>query len=284
MTKKSSAIWEDRLVNGRKPEYAFGPKWYLGTPCRNGCRWPGTDFSLRSNYRDKRGRRSNPCACKIRGQDWLLSFLIQESIGISEKHRLGLLCVKRHDWKNTGFSLRHQGHCLECEKIRKKSPERAEQRSKYGREWYLRNREKQLANSKANRLLRLELDPVAEKAKSRIHRHHRKARERSAHSVPGVSKTEIQQHIKNNFLVNTCVYCGKKGAIHLDHFYPLALGGPNVLGNLVPSCPKCNGNKQAKNPEAWYFEQTFATKRGWESILQKINTRVSGKAAQLALF
>lgn len=40
-----------------------------------------------------------------------------------------------------------------------------------------------------------------------------------------------------------CVYCGKpidSNLWHLDHFYPKAISGRNVIENLAPSCERCN--------------------------------------------
>lgn len=285
MPKKASRIWIDQVVNGMTPEYGFDEPWYLGGPCSFGCRWKDTNHSLRRRWY-KNGKSADACACRYYGEDWLFNFLLQGSIGIPEKYKLGALCSKGHDWKGTGYSLRrrNQNHCLECEKLRRKQPERKKQLQEIGAKWYLKNRKQHLARTKANRLLRLEREPEVVKAKARFNKHKRKARERHAHSAQSLSRGQVRQYIENNFPMNECVYCKRKGKMQLDHFYPLALGGPHVLGNLVPCCQKCNNNKKAKDPKAWYFEQPFATKKGWQQILRKINTEVSEDKAQLALF
>lgn len=49
-----------------------------------------------------------------------------------------------------------------------------------------------------------------------------------------------------------CVYCGtaltternKPNSYHADHVLPVALGGSDDIGNLVPSCRTCNLNKR----------------------------------------
>jgi hypothetical protein len=50
-----------------------------------------------------------------------------------------------------------------------------------------------------------------------------------------------------------CHWCGKKivGSPHADHLIPLAKGGSNEISNIVPSCARCNLQKQAKMP--WEF-------------------------------
>ena len=287
MAKGSCVAWEDRLIDGLKPRYSFNPeKWYLGKPCKHGCLWPGTSLSLRSQYRRKNGRRVNHCACRVKGKAWLLKFLDLSSIGISDKHTLLPLCGGGHDWKNTGFSLKYKCNqqCLECEKARRTTPERKEYMKKQNKAWYQKNKEAHIALARKNYLIRCEKEPEAEKCKRRLHSHTRKARLKNAHSVPGVSKKEINEYMLKNFEANTCVYCGVKGEMHLDHFFPLSKGGPNVLGNLVPACPKCNNSKKAKDPREWYFEQPFATKKKWLTILGKINTFVTDGSAQFALF
>ena len=292
MPKKASHIWTDQIINGMTPEYGFDEPWYLGGPCSFGCRWKGTNHSLRRRYRKNgeiakgQSRSADACACRYYGEDWLFKFLLQGSIGIPEKHKLGQLCNKGHDWKGTGYSLRRKNgnRCLECEKVRRNDPKRKKQLQEIGAKWYLKNKEQHKARTKANRLLRLEREPEAVKAVARFNKHKRKARERDAHSAQSLSRGQVRQYIENNFPMNECVYCERKGKMQLDHFYPLALGGSHVLGNLVPCCQKCNSNKRAKDPQVWYFQQSFATKKGWQRILRKINTEVSGNKAQLALF
>lgn len=44
---------------------------------------------------------------------------------------------------------------------------------------------------------------------------------------------------------DACVYCGRPGAVQMDHAIPLSRLqlGEHCLGNLVPACPACNGQK-----------------------------------------
>ena len=78
-----------------------------------------------------------------------------------KKFRLGVLCNRGHDWNSTGQSLRRnkpKGSCLECEKIhiakRFDTPEKAEHRLKYQREYkahHRKSRSKYTAEEKALR-------------------------------------------------------------------------------------------------------------------------------------
>jgi predicted RNA-binding Zn-ribbon protein involved in translation (DUF1610 family) len=49
---------------------------------------------------------------------------------------------------------------------------------------------------------------------------------------------------------NKCVACNKNisKSYHIDHIFPLALGGNNKISNIQLLCPTCNVKKGAKNP------------------------------------
>jgi hypothetical protein len=55
---------------------------------------------------------------------------------------------------------------------------------------------------------------------------------------------------------NYCFYCrrqldqhAKDTHMHVDHYWPWSKGGSNELGNLVPSCARCNLAKGNKPPK-----------------------------------
>lgn len=98
--------------------YSFDPqKWYLGTLCRKGHRWPGTDLSIRRNY--KGAAKCAGCSTDPEAElPWLFRFIDFEASGVPVGHRLGKLCAKGHTWSGTGYTLRKHGHCVECEKER----------------------------------------------------------------------------------------------------------------------------------------------------------------------
>ncbi len=47
-----------------------------------------------------------------------------------------------------------------------------------------------------------------------------------------------------------CFYCGKESQ-HMDHVVPISRGGRHSIGNLVPSCAKCNLSKNDKFLVEW---------------------------------
>lgn len=56
-----------------------------------------------------------------------------------------------------------------------------------------------------------------------------------------------------------CAVCGcsVKGAFHVDHILPLALGGEHAPQNLQLLCPTCNVRKSAKHPVDFMRERGF---------------------------
>lgn len=51
-----------------------------------------------------------------------------------------------------------------------------------------------------------------------------------------------------------CCHVSIKDGYHVDHVYPLSLGGSNNKSNLQLLCPTCNLKKGAKSPERWAAE------------------------------
>lgn len=53
----------------------------------------------------------------------------------------------------------------------------------------------------------------------------------------------IEQWEAKRDAIGCCVYCGDPGPTVVDHVIPLARGGTNGLGNVVPACQVCNSAK-----------------------------------------
>ena len=117
--------------------YSFDPeRFYLGTLCKRGHAWPGTQQSLRLIYKDKRGRTVNHCVgCKsTKGDNWLHSWIDHEAMGLETGQTLGKLCSEGHRWNGLDVSIRSHGHCIECERLRKIERSRSRPR-KTERRW-----------------------------------------------------------------------------------------------------------------------------------------------------
>lgn len=134
--------------------YTFDPgRFYLGTLCKRGHKWPRTDKSLRRTFIDKHGKNCSQCVgCTgSKTKDWLLSFVDVNAIGLADDERLGPVCKGDHLWHGHQLTLRVKGHCPECERSRRRvlTPKQHEAKRAYGREWYARQT----------------YDPIAQKAK-----------------------------------------------------------------------------------------------------------------------
>ena len=51
---------------------------------------------------------------------------------------------------------------------------------------------------------------------------------------------------RDNF---TCMYCGSKNDLTIDHVLPKSRGGKDVWENLTTACEKCNVKKGSRTPQ-----------------------------------
>ena len=62
-----------------------------------------------------------------------------------------------------------------------------------------------------------------------------------------VSKTNRKlTYIRDNY---SCVYCGSKKNLTVDHIIPVSRGGSNELSNLMTLCVWCNSKKSDQMPK-----------------------------------
>lgn len=52
-----------------------------------------------------------------------------------------------------------------------------------------------------------------------------------------------------------CVYCTSSENLCMDHFVPLAKGGPTTKKNIVPACKSCNSSKNDSDPRDWVIRK-----------------------------
>lgn len=136
-----------------------------------------------------------------------------------------------------------------------------EKRRAYGREWIRRNPEK--AREAMRRWRRRHPDEHNHDGRTHYARHReeiaaRKAAYRRQH--PEVRQTAHQRRRSRlagaigsytsaewRALVaafnGCCAYCGVSGPLDADHCIPLARGGTNNIGNILPACASCNHRK-----------------------------------------
>lgn len=134
------------------------------------------------------------------------------------------------------------------------------------RENYLNNREKRLAQ--ANERYRSMTPGQREE-------HNRKRRERHARQPEVRNRVErVRDHNKRAHgsltkdvwgevcrrYADTCIYCGSKENITIEHLLPVSRGGTNDASNLAPACLGCNSSKRNKTYEeflAWRQQRLF---------------------------
>ena len=253
--------------------YSYDPeKWYLGTLCIHGHRWPGTELSLRRNC--KRANRCAACCAGDQPRDWLLKFVDHQASGVPAGHRLGNLCAQGHSWNGTGYTLRKHGHCVECGNgYRDPEKRRASQRA-----CYQRNIQRYRASARERMQLKLQADPL-EQLVRRARSHQIKVRNRGNHHRP-VGKSEISARFAQ--FDRRCAYCGCECDPVIEHFIPRSKGGPHAIGNILPACHDCNSSKTNHDPEEWYKQQPFFTHARWRLILKALG-KAQGAVGQLPL-
>lgn len=163
------------------------------------------------------------------------------------EHFLG---IQRKYAKN--YRTKHREKVLEKRRARYQEKDRA-----YYEKRYLENREVLLARSKEWR----KNNPEKHVARER----RRRARKNNNH-VASIDQNDLQCRIDDFF--GKCAYCQSAKFRDWDHFIPISKGGPESLGNLLPSCQRCNVRKHARDPKEWYESQSFYSKKQWIKILK----------------
>ena len=77
-----------------------------------------------------------------------------------------------------------------------------------------------------------------------------------------------------NYFNNECAYCGNKNCeLEQEHVRPFSKGGDYSKGNIVPACRSCNGSKNNKDIDEWYFKQDFYNEERYKKIVNfcKVN-------------
>ncbi len=86
---------------------------------------------------------------------------------------------------------------------------------------------------------------------------HEQSRRRRAR-LANVAIEPVDEKGIYSFYNDTCIYCGNKENLTLDHVIPLNGGGIHSESNLVVACRKCNGGKCDKPIEEWIQTQPRA--------------------------
>jgi hypothetical protein len=81
-------------------------------------------------------------------------------------------------------------------------------------------------------------------------------------SIPSAKRAAVMAKTSGR-----CVYCMVRltttpnlpNSFHADHVLPVIEGGTDDIGNLIPACAKCNGEKGAKSMLAFVMEKKNAS-------------------------
>jgi len=104
------------------------------------------------------------------------------------------------------------------------------------------------------------------KAMKQIQRHRRRGGMTEGSATPAVFQKMSE--------VKKCPYCGRKrppgSRFHIDHIWPLRLGGWNAAWNYVACCRACNLKKGKLSPLAWLEklspEHRTSAERAWNKV------------------
>lgn len=226
-----------------------------------------------------------------------ISFLMGETSVFA-----GSLCARGHRWEGGDQSLRYiSGGCIQCLSEQSSCERRKAYRKKYhaanrGRisikrkAYWRENKDREYANHKHYMKAYRHSDRgravikrstakyrKSEKGKTmaRIKSSKRRSIMRQNHSAHYSVSDLIS---KLNMFDSKCAYCCSQLDIKIvnwDHFIPVSAGGADVLGNLIPSCLRCNLSKSKRDPLEWFLTQEFGSKKQWNRILKRLGKNPS---------
>lgn len=156
-------------------------------------------------------------------------------------------------------------------------------RRAYGRDWISRNAEKARDAMRRWRQRHPEEHNAESRAFYARHRERIKLMRAAYHAAnPEVRRTASQRrrfreanaagsYTTKEWLAlldafdRQCGYCGASGPLHADHRVPLARGGTNFIGNIIPACVTCNLRK-AKLTDEEFLARLRRERRIEESV------------------
>jgi len=159
--------------------------------------------------------------------------------------------------------------------LRRLKPYKARRHKELNKKWKDQNQEKskQISrNWKANNKERKkEVDKKwtqdnPEKVRERDRR--RRARKYNAVQNAIITVTHEDIELLKQAFSQSCVYCGSKEKLTIDHVIPLAKGGTHELKNLLPCCRSCNSSKNCSPVQSWYQSKPFFSEQRWEAIVK----------------
>lgn len=151
-------------------------------------------------------------------------------------------------------------------------------KSAYDRSFHLENRDKKVSTAcewqRKNKERKRQYDRIRRDTLPKIRRSGFKtdpevrrmisSKRRAAKLSQGayqVTKRDLSRSLQR--AGNRCIYGGEdfteENPLEWDHVIPISRGGSHSIGNLVPSCRKCNRNKHVKFVSEWKHGRIFGT-------------------------
>lgn len=63
--------------------------------------------------------------------------------------------------------------------------------------------------------------------------------------------SSVREWLKEKEVSDTCIYCGEKTALTIEHILPRSCGGEDIPDNVVMVCKSCNSSKGSKRLYEW---------------------------------
>lgn len=208
----------------------------------------------------------------------------------AEKFYLSGLCGRRHEWKQTGHSLRSNSLrsirtkiCLECGRLnsrryRQRHPDKADESVRQYRRQHpdvqersIKRRRASGQNAEATRRWRQNHPEhrVIHAEQERLRRFKKRTSRRANYTADQLRERFAQ-------FDDCCSYCNSSQKLTADHFISIAAGGADCLNNIIPACFSCNSSKQASDPWEWYQKQAFYSQSRWMLILSVLGKQGYG--------
>lgn len=288
--------------------FTFDPeKHRLGSLCLRGHAVPGTSGSPRNSQNscalcqrvvggmagkkrrwENRSPESRALTASYCGMVCVLEGFKPVALSV-EKHSLEVLCPKRHEFLDTGRSLRNEyGICIFCNLLvqrknalaryyaGKDDPQRQQRTKECARKCYDGNKKKPAFRSARKAYAQSDRGKIAKKKSE----NKRRALIYSNH-VSDCTNLELEARFAE--FDNRCAYCESEAKPTLDHFIPISYGGAHCLGSFIPACFSCNSSKQSSDPYEWFKKQPSFSKTRWKKILSVLG-KTEATYSQIPLF
>lgn len=170
-----------------------------------------------------------------------------------EKHILGRLCKRLHEWSDSGQSIRYlkNRYCVYCQK----EAAAAFAHTPQGVESH------KLAAKRFNKTDKGRVSRTRKRAKGRS-REAGHVAEHSHYSAADVSRRFAE-------FGNKCAYCRTDNRkLIIEHVIPIKNGGSDSFFNIVPACMSCNTSKRNTDAETWFRSRPFFVLANWRAIMK----------------